>query len=61
MQHFDVLLSLALPPTYSVNVCVCVGIINCDPLCGFRVGFDLIFACQFIYLAQVELVTAKLC
>lgn len=41
--------------------CVYVGIINCDPLCGFRVGFDLIFACQFIYLAQVELVTAKLC
>lgn len=59
MQHFDVSLPLALS---SHNlVCLCVGIINCDPLCGFRVGFDLIFACQFIYLAQVELVSAKLC
>lgn len=45
----------------SLCVRVCVGIINCDPLCGFRVGFDLIFACQFIYLAQVELGSAKLC
>lgn len=59
MQHFDVSHPLALFSPYSV--CVCVGIINCDPLCGFRVGFDLIFACQFIYLAQVELVSAKLC
>jgi len=35
-----------------------VGIINCDPLCGFYVDFDLISRLPLyilIYLAQVEL------